>query len=339
MSSIVIKVTPAGGGSARTLTWKRVKIKKSLDEICHSLELELPKAEQKNVHKHDKIIVWYNSPLLPQRRRITTVLLDEVGGNVEGGSQTVLCTGRSVARDIIDSQWSGTIKESPDLLTVTKTVAKPFEIEVIHMPTNQNGTKPVHSFSWESESPWVKLLAEADNQGYLITSNQKGNLYVWKAATGIRGEGFAVKEGVNTIRISSTEIGAEQFHTYVVKGGGLEGTVTDSTCPNNRILTIALSDESVSQETVERRARTEMLRRRESNIVVTVPGWGLSDAQIKKLGSTDYKEIFWEVNFLIPVSTPSLGIDDNLLITQVEYTADASTMRCDLTLSNKEVYQ
>lgn len=338
MSSIVIKITPAGG-LERELTWKRVKIKKSLDEICHSLELELPKAEQKNVHKHDKIIVWYNNPLLSQRRRVTTVLLDEVGGNAESSSQTVLCTGRSAARDIIDSTWSDTIQGSPDLLTVTQTIAKAFDIEAIHMPTTENGTKPVHSFSWENESPWAKLLNEADNQGYLITSNQKGNLYVWKTATGNRGEGFAVKEGVNTIRVSNTEIGAEQFHTYTVKGAGLEATEIDNECPNKRILTIALSDESISQESLERRAKTEKLRRRESNTTVTVPGWGLSDSQIKKLGSTDGKEIFWEINFLIPVTIPSLSINDSLLITQVEYTADASTMRCDLTLSNKEVYQ
>lgn len=338
MSNISITITPTGG-QERELIWKRVTIKKSLDEICHSVELELAKAEQKNIHKHDKVTVWYKNPILPKKRRVTTVFLDEVGGSFESSSQKVLCKGRSAARDIIDSQWSDTITGNQDLLTITETVAKPFGITVYHMPTNRNYTKPVHSFSWENESPWAKLLSEADNQGYFITSNQKGELYVWKRAQGNRREGFAIKEAVNTVQVSNTEIGANQFNTYVIKGADLEASITDDTCPNKRILTIALWDENISQESLERRAKTEKLRRQESSVIVTLPSWSLSDSQIKNLGSTDYKEIFWEVNFLIPVDIPSLGIDTSLLITQVEYTADASSMRCDLTLSNKEVYE
>lgn len=68
-------------------------------------------------------------------------------------------------------------------------------------------------------------------------------------------------------------------------------------------------------------------------------GGCVRDSQIKKLGNTNSKEIFWEVNFLIPVRIPSLNTEDNLLVSAVEYNADVSSMQCNLTLSKKEVYQ
>lgn len=46
MSKVVINVAKAGTegdkGSFKPLVWQSVTIKKSLDEICHSLTLELP---------------------------------------------------------------------------------------------------------------------------------------------------------------------------------------------------------------------------------------------------------------------------------------------------------
>ena len=61
MSSIVINVAPAGSKVFKQLQWNRVHIKKSLDEICHSLTLELPISQKDLLHKHDTIEVrFYN---------------------------------------------------------------------------------------------------------------------------------------------------------------------------------------------------------------------------------------------------------------------------------------
>jgi prophage tail gpP-like protein len=103
-------------------------------------------------------------------------------------------------------------------------------------------------------------------------------------------------------------------------------------------MTINLTDLMVSEETMRRRALTEMRRRRENRTTVTVSGWGLSDSRIQALGETIRREIFWNPNFLIPVKLPSSGLDGNLLISQVEYQADASSMTTALTLVNPEAY-
>jgi prophage tail gpP-like protein len=103
-------------------------------------------------------------------------------------------------------------------------------------------------------------------------------------------------------------------------------------------MTINLTDAAIQDEVLRRRAKTEMLRRRENRTLVTVSGWGLSDQQIKKLGDTNKREIFWNPNFLIPVKIPSIGLNDNLLVSMVEYEADPTIMTCGLTLINPEAY-
>ena len=82
-----------------------------------------------------------------------------------------------------------------------------------------------------------------------------------------------------------------------------------------------------------------MFRRREVRTAVTVPGWGLSDPQIRRLGDTTEREITWSPNFLIPVSIPSMGISENLLIADVEHEADARSMRSTITLVRREAVQ
>lgn len=351
MSSVVVEVVPAGNSGsagAQAVIWSSLKIRKSLDEICHSVELEIPVSEKLKIHKHDKIIVWYLCKHITESsfdfvyrqkaRRITTVMVDSIADSTDASSKSVTVYGRSPARDIIDSKWSGAIMGNPDLLKVLTEIAKPFDITVYHMPTNQNNTNTISSFSWENESPWTKLLTEADNQGYIITSNQKGELYLTKVGN-TPATGFFVTEGVNTASVESEENGAEQYHTYIVKACGNEATVTDSTCKNKRIFTINLTDFVIGEDKLKRRAQTEMLRRRENKIKITVPGLGLTDRQIASMGSTSQKEIFWEVNFLIPVNLHSHGVNANMLVSQVEYTIDASSCHCNITVVKPEAYK
>jgi prophage tail gpP-like protein len=340
-SKVIVQAAPSGGGGFQELVWRKIKIRKSLDEICHYMELEIPASERNKIHKHDKVEVRCFNELIKDsdhRRRITTVIVDEITDITDTAQKGLMIIGRSPARDIIDSTWSGIIPHQQNLEYVAGKVAEPFGIKVQRMPTNSPETGPVFSFSWENESPWQKLIAEADNQGYIFTSNEAGDLYLWRVAVGIRDEGFSLSEGSNIRNIQTTENGAEQFHEYVARASFREARIIDNTCRNNRKMTINITDEATSQESLERRVLTEMLRRRENRTTVTVSGWGLSDAQIQALGETIRKEVFWNPNFLIPVKIPFSGLDGNLLISQAEYQADESSMSAAITLVNPEAY-
>ena len=353
MSEVAVAVWNSKARRYVDVSWRRVTVRKSLDEICHYAEVEIPESERNLVHKHGIIQVRVLSKYITEGRDsyggkygfhpVTTVYIDEIDEETEKNTHGILVIGRSKARDIIDSKWSGTILGQQTLLSILQKVAGDVgfeEKDVICLPTNKGDiTKPVFSFSWENESPWAKLLTQADAQGLIITSNQLGGLYIEQPARGICDWGFAIEEGVNVRHPRRSENGAEQFHEYIVNGSGNQGTAIDSTCPNKRKLTINLSEFITDQDQLNRRARTEMLRRRVDKIVCTLSGWGLTEEQIKKLGGTYHKEIFWEVNLLIPVKLPSCGVNANMLISQVEYTADSNTVSCDVTLVKSEAYR
>jgi prophage tail gpP-like protein len=341
MSRIIVKNTTSG----RELLWRHIKIKKSLDDICHTLELEIPASERTKIHKHEKIEVRYENSLVRDsggKRLVTTILIDEITAGADVTKHSVMVIGRSPARDIIDSTWSGFLINMT-LYEITKSIAGKFGIACTNISTNRGDpTEKVNFFSWENESPWTKLITEADSQSqsFIITANEAGGLYIWQPSGTVRQEGFHLTEGQNVKTIDWKENGAEQYHEYKVSGGfGNPASVTDNTCKNNRILTINLTNPIINLEKLQRRAQTEMRRRRENRVTVTVPGWGLTDTQIKNLGAaTAGKEIFWVPNLLIPVSMPSLGLKANLLIAEVEQEASVETMSSTITLVNREAY-
>ncbi|MDR2964753.1 MAG: hypothetical protein LBU88_03155, partial [Treponema sp.] len=166
-----------------------------------------------------------------------------------------------------------------------------------------------------------------------------GNLYLWKVASSDRQDGFNITEGKNVKCIKWTENGSEQFHEYIVKGGwnNEPERVIDNTCPRGRTLTIDIDDPFIEGEKLRSRANTEMRRRREIKTVVTVPGWGLTDEQIVKLGNTNEREIYWIPNILIPVKMPSPRLDASLLISEVEYSATPESMEFKTTHIMKEM--
>jgi prophage tail gpP-like protein len=342
MSRLIVKNAATG----TELLWRHINIKKSLDNICHTLELEIPASERTKVRKHDKIEVRYENNLVKDsggRRRVTTVMVDEITAAADVSRHGVLVIGRSPARDIIDSTWKDGLRDeehrSLTLRGIAQHICGKFGIGCDTFPPDEpDPTGAVPVFSWDNESPWMKLVTEADAQEYILTSNEAGDLYLWPVAAANR-EGFILAGGRNIKSVTWTDNGAEQYHEYIVSGGfGDPVTVIDDTCGNNRVLTVNLTYPEIDQVKLKRRAETEMRRRRESRVTVTVPGWGLTDEQIKRLGDTDGKEIFWVPNILIPVSMPSIGLSDSLLIAEVEQEATPEAMSSTITLVKRSAY-
>ena len=340
MSKIVVNAAPAGTRNFKALVWNRIQITKSLDEICHSLTLELPVSQRTLIAVHDTIEVRFYNKYITHNSgnlRVTTVLIDEITDTTDAGRKYITVLGRSPARDIIDSAWTGKAGGT-DLLTVAQAIASQFDIVVHHLPRGQNNTETVSSFEWDCESPWTKLLNVADNQGYVFTSNEAGNLYLTKSGRDAEQWHFILEEGTNIKSVETTEAGAEQYHEYVVVSSGVKGNAVDGRCKTKRVLTLNLSDFNLDQEKANRRASIELYRRRKRTTKVTVSGWGLTDEQIKSFGSTEEKELFFNPNFLIPVYIPSAGIDGRMMISEVEYRAEPTVFDCTVSLVTPEVY-
>jgi prophage tail gpP-like protein len=345
-----VVITPRDGSPAFSPRWTRVYVRKSLDEICSYIEVETSPLDRTKIRAHDGIQVRYTNDYMQkqqdprqQSRPVATGFIDEIDLEISAKRRSLVVNGRSAARDIIDSSWSGSISNQT-LLAVVREIAKPDGVNVWHMPTTVNkvpfdGTKLVTDFSWENESPWQKLIQEADNQGYLITSNQLGELYVWPVASGSRPEPFSLEEGSGIISIKDHESGAEQFNTYVFKGDSKEVTKYDTGCRTKRRLTVNLTGKTMDDAALDRRIKTEMLRRRNRRITIGLYRWGLAEPVLEKMGDINQKEVLWEINFFAPVKMPSLDINARMLVSQVEYRADPKALSCEVQLSNPEAYR
>ena len=80
-----------------------------------------------------------------------------------------------------------------------------------HLPRGVDYTETIPAIAWNSESPWTKLLNAADNQGYVLTSNEAGELYLTKSGRDAEYWHFIIAEGMNVKSVETTESGAEQY--------------------------------------------------------------------------------------------------------------------------------
>lgn len=320
------------------LTWSKLTIRKSMDELCSSIDVELRVEDFNQIQVHDRFGVYYSyesqGRLIVAPRPVAMAFIDNIALESSAQSSLLRFNGRSAARDLIDSHWSDTMP-SGTLYEITKALGKRFNFDVDHLEKS-DPTQVIEDFTFENESPWQLIQSYAANQGFIITSSQIGGLYVWRVAALPREEGFSLDEGKNVVSLRSRQSGVKQFHSYIYKSDGEEATIQDELCSPARIFTTNLP-ESVTKDQLMRRCQTEKRRRREFHIDVSVNSWGLSESQIKRLGSNlKGREIFWEINFLTPVKIPSMGINCNLLTSAVEYHADANNLSCDIQLSLPE---
>jgi prophage tail gpP-like protein len=203
----------------------------------------------------------------------------------------------------------------------------------------------------EEREPLAKLLQEADSQGVLLTSSETGGLYIWKAASAERTEGFRLDQDKNIEEFEEEEDGTQQFNKYVFNGAERGRTrsavIQDGDCPNNRIMTVDVPEVSISFERLKQRALTEKNRRACKKVRCRVTGWGLDEQQLAALGKDrKEKQTLWDVNFLIPVKIPKLGVTDTTneerhtrkLINQVEFAVEKDAVSCTLQLVDRSVY-
>ena len=365
MSKIIVRTAPPGIKDTqlfKDLVWKKIRIRKSLDEICHYVEVELPIEERKKIQLHSRLEVRYSSEsiydydykavnrkslITDYTRRVTTIIVDEISETVDSSSHYLTVIGRSPARDIIDSTWKEGFTNKT-LLQLSSKISERFNVTSFPIPRWLE-TDPVEPFSWDCESPWTKLLNEAENQGLFITSNESGDLYVLKLGQNLEPIGFNILEGINLKKVKIIERGAEQFYKYIING---TYQATDSEFPEKyrcRIKSFKITDPKMSKTKLEARVKNEVIRRREKKIHATVTGWGLTDEQIlnirnshklEGINTTREKEIFWNPGYTVGVNIPSCDLKNtSFLITQVEYTADTSNFICDITMTKPEVYK
>lgn len=309
-------------GSRKTLiNYTSLKVRKSIDEMCHTAEIACPLTELKKVKKHDviniKMVMWNKD-----ERNVTTTLIDDISATLNNTQKQMTIMSRSFARDIVDSSDSGRI-EGGTLVEVVKNIAQKYnkKIAVEHYPTKIDASPQIASFTWENESVWQKLLTVAENNSYSIASNQASGLYVWEKKQYLSSiPNHQLVEGVNIKSASLNKRGFEQFNCYRIKGNYAVSEKKDSSCDTKRVFTLFFTDENISAAELERRALSEIARRKTDELSISVHGWGMHEKEIEKLKimNDSLIEVFYEPKQKIKVKLPSFDINSEKVIKSVE---------------------
>ncbi len=303
--------------------WQSVQVTRSLQAIAGQFQVDYSKSESKAVyllslHPGDACTVLLgDTPVI-------TGYIDTLSSHLEGQSKGAQCTGRDKTADLVDASSTHHPDEfrGLDLAGIARLLTAPFGITV---KTQVPVGAPFSVFKLQpGETVFEAIERAARMRGILLISDGLGNLVLTQ--TGQERAHTPLIQGNNVLSISGQFNHQERFSHYIVKGqqqgweeltseqsAEVKAQAQDTTVLRHRPLMI-FAETVVDQPTAQQRANWEATVRaaRSTVISVVVQGWRQQDDSL------------WAINQRVQVELPTLGIDDEWLITQVTYSLNMS---------------
>ncbi|WP_282265919.1 phage baseplate assembly protein [Stenotrophomonas sp. PS02298] len=332
MSDLTLNVNSTAYGG-----WKSINVRRSMEEISGSYSLGISElwpeqAEPREIRTGDSAsVVLDKVPLV-------TGYVDQVEPGYDAYSHGVTVSGRDATADLVDcaaehgkGEW-----RNVRLDQIARDLATPYGTTVL-VQTELGAAFP--SFAIEpGESVFDCLERAARQRGVLLLSDGKGGLVL-----GMAGSGGTVAtplvEGENIRSCSASNDASQRFKTYIVKGqragsdqvngaaaSALRAVATDSGVKRARTLVIIAEDEG-DLASLTKRAQWEATVRAARALTVRceVAGWTHAGG-------------IWHPNSIVRFRSPTVRLDRDLLIREVELIADEQGKRTNLILTPQEAY-
>ncbi len=230
--------------------------------------------------------------------------------------------GRDRTGDLVDCSAVPKKYKNVSVETLANRVCEPFGIAV----TRQGGLvlPLVKSLTVDpGDSAFEAIERACRMAGVLPVSDGRGGLLLTRAGTARASTSLV--EGGNILSASGTFDATGRFRTYIVRGqhkgsddfsgesaAFAKGTAEDATVRRSERVLIVRPEGNVTNALAKTRAEYEAKIRagRGDSVTITVQGWTMANGAI------------WPVNALVPVKSPMLGIDGDMLITQATHSLD-----------------
>lgn len=287
--------------------WQTVNVRESVDELCASVSLGIT-----NPGTGEPLPLGANTSVdvLLDGELVTTVRAGKVRRKVGESDHSIRFEARSLARELVDCQDSGTIKDAK-LSGIVMYMCGSFEVPV----KIDAKTAVVPEFSMQCESPANALINAARAANLLLYPQPDGGLILTApdageaVATLVYGEHFLEYELVDDYDM--------RFSEYVLKGydpdsgKSFTGRARDRGIEFYRPMHVIADRHMQSIGGCTRRAEFERNRRlaRAHAISVTVSGW-------KHAGG------LWAINKQVRIVIPHEGVDGVFLIGDRSFSLD-----------------
>jgi prophage tail gpP-like protein len=276
---------------------------------------------------------------------VITGYVDEPSISFDAKQHDMAVSGRDKTADLVDcsainvpGQWHGQKIEK-----IAAAIAAPFSINVT---AAVDTGAPLTTFSLQQgETAFDAIDRAARIRALLVNTDGRGNLVLTRAGTQtIR---TAVVEGENMKAGNARYNVRDRFSTYIFKGqtsalawstssgasaqpgvsaSQVKAQVDDPGMSRYRPL-ICTNDQPDVAATLKQRAQWEANVRaaRSVEVDVTVVGWAHADG-------------LWAVNRLVAVKSPTMRIDDQMLIKSVHFSLSDAGALTTLTLTKKDAF-
>ena len=288
---------------ARYGFWQSVDIRESIDDLCHSVRLSLSgdgSGAALPLSANTVVSVLVDGELA------ATVRPDSYHRHVDDKSHTINFEGRSLARELVDCQYSKTLN-GLRLGELVKRVCETFKVPVKVV----GETAVVPHFSMQCEMPSNALLNAVRAANLLLYSAPDGGLILTPpdnssaVATLVYGEHFKSYSVVDDYRQRYSDYVIKSFDYDCALEGELaiKGAAKDGGISYFRPMHIIADKHGHAIGACQRRAELERNRRmaRAFRIDLVVPGY-------RHAGG------LWSVNTQVRVVIPPEGIDGVFLI-------------------------
>ena len=302
--------------------WKGVRVTRSIESISGSFDLDVT----------DR---WTDfEAYIPIQREDAcrvevageTVIdgyIEKRGISISASMRSLSFSGRDKAAALVDSsvlieRWSF---RNASVLHLAAAVCDPLGIRVSVQPGLVLPKAPAKTVINPGDTGFQVIERAAQAAGVLVVSDGAGGLVITRAGAA---RATSLIEGQNIKEASVDYDGTSRFARYIVgtqiagtdRASGIatriQGEATDQGVRRPERVLLIRPEAGVTADYARRRADWEARIRaaKAGTVSVTVCGWQQPSGAL------------WPVNALVSIRSPSLGLDGDLLISQVEYSID-----------------
>lgn len=309
--------------------WKTCAIRDSLESAASTFDLTATELDQ-------PVIIQEDSPveITIGQDLVLTGYVDTTSPRVSSNEHSIRISGRSKTCDAVDcsaefqtGQW---FNVSPD--QIARDLLRPYGIEVeIQEGLNLGG--PLSVFKLQPGESILQAIERILRQRQvLITCNEWGDL-VFTRSTQKEILPFSLVLGTNIMSGEASFSSKDRFSTYQTLGqqvgpsGSSRGSATDEKIQRFRKKIILPEEQTNVSSAVDRAFWEAMVRAaRASSVTLDVQSWRTPEGKL------------WKRNTLVPVDASFLRINQDLLITDVEYKKGEDGTITTLTLKRADAY-
>jgi prophage tail gpP-like protein len=272
---------------------------------------------------------------------VITGYVDKRSVSYGAGEHALSVSGRDKAGALVDNSYLGPPWEwlNTPVLTVAQRVAEQQDVAVSLAAGLSPGASPAKISVDPGDSCHNVIEKLCRKAGVLAVSDGAGRVVLMRP--GSTRTVTELVEGENILSASADFDGSARFRRYVVLGqhqgtdqfsgtnaAAVRGEATDAGVTRASRVLLVRPEGNVTTDSARRRAEWEATVRaaRGDAVSITVQGW------------TQGNGVLWPVNALVRVRSPSLGVDGDMLISQVVYSVGEDGTKTALTLRRPDAF-